>query len=197
MSKLLRDVRVQNVELEVREGTEETPAKIKGYALKFNRASEDLGFIEYIGERSLDATDMSTTVALLNHDSNYVLGRAGKNLTLNVDKVGLYFEIEPNNTSYTRDLMENMRTGLIDKCSFAFTVAENGDEWSERSDGEYVRTVTNIDRLYDVSIVTTPAYNDTEAILSARSVNSFQEQQRDLVAERQREVELLDMDLEL
>lgn len=193
----LRDVRINDSVLEVRTLEDSNKQVIRGYALKFNRPSEDMGFTEYLNERSLDDADMSNVVALLNHDSNYVLGRSGKNLKLEVDKTGLFFEIEPNDTSYARDLMENMRVGIIDKCSFAFSIAKNGDEWVEDENGRYVRTINKIDRLFDVSIVTSPAYDDTEAMLSQRSIDELNKQMNVPKEIREREIEIMDMDLEL
>ena len=193
----LRDVRINDSVLEVRTLEDSDKQVIRGYALKFNRPSEDMGFTEYLNERSLDDADMSNVVALLNHDSNYVLGRSGKNLKLEVDKTGLFFEIEPNDTSYARDLMENMRVGIIDKCSFAFSIAKNGDEWVEDTNGRYIRTINKIDRLFDVSIVTSPAYDDTEAMLSQRSIDELNKQMNVPKEIREREIEIMDMDLEL
>lgn len=193
----LRDVRINDSVLEVRTLEDSNKQVIRGYALKFNRPSEDMGFTEYLNERSLDDADMSNVVALLNHDSNYVLGRSGKNLKLEVDKTGLFFEIEPNDTSYARDLMENMRVGIIDKCSFAFSIAKNGDEWVEDTNGRYIRTINKIDRLFDVSIVTSPAYDDTEAMLSQRSIDELNKQMNVPKEIREREIEIMDMDLEL
>lgn len=193
----LRDVRINDSVLEVRTLEDSNKQVIRGYALKFNRPSEDMGFTEYLNERCLDNADMSNVVALLNHDSNYVLGRSGRNLKLEVDKTGLFFEIEPNDTSYARDLMENMRVGIIDKCSFAFSIAKNGDEWVEDENGRYVRTINKIDRLFDVSIVTSPAYDDTEAMLSQRSIDELNKQMNVPKEIREREIEIMDMDLEL
>ena len=197
MNKMV-DIRYSEVEVETRNIDEQQSTVIRGYALKFDKPSEDLGFIEYLDKRCLDNADMSNVVALLNHDSNYVLGRTGRNLTLGTDETGLWFELEPNNTSYVRDLVENMSTGLINKCSFAFSIREGGDKWEKRDDGKYVRTVTSIDKLYDVSVVTSPAYEDTEAMLSARSKDSMKSFERELSKPlREREIELLDMELEL
>lgn len=168
-----QDRRLLNVDFEVRELPEEGTSLIKGVALRFNKPSEDLGFIETLDNRCLENTDMSNVVALINHDSNQVLGRTGRNLVLRTTDEGLEFEIDPIDTSYTRDLISNMRAGLIDKCSFAFTIADNGDKWTKRSDGKYERLITNIDKLYDVSVVTSPAYEDTEAVLSERSKEMF------------------------
>lgn len=196
----LKDTRLYDVDFEVRTLEDEGKTVISGYALKFNKPSEDLGFTEYIDREALTGADMSNVVALLNHDSNYVLGRSGRNLTLSVDDAGLFFEIEPNDTSYVRDLMENMRSGLIDKCSFAFSIAKGGDEWRESKEGRYERTVKQIDKLYDVSVVTSPAYEDTVALLSQRSADSFKAESSKKTVERleelrQMEIELLDIDL--
>lgn len=166
---------------------EETPSVV-GYALKFNRDSEDLGFIERIDSHALDQTDMSDVYALINHDDNYVLARTGNNLNLTVDDIGLKFEFKPTNTSYSRDLVDNLKAGLVNKCSFAFTVANAGDEWEERN-GKYYRTINNIERLYDVSVVTYPAYSDTEVVLSQRSRSNLERVKHN----RSRELELLQL----
>lgn len=162
--------RTLQVEMELR-SEEDGKEKIVGYALKFNRWSKTIGgdFKEMLSERSLDGTDMSDTVALINHDYNLVLGRVKANVTLSVDEIGLRFNIEPVDTTYTADLIKLLRAGIVNKCSFSFTIAPNGQEWNK----DYTeRTITKIEKLYDISIVTDPAYDDTEAVLSARSLQS-------------------------
>lgn len=158
---------------------------IEGYALKYDKPSEVLGgfvrFIEHIEPGSLDHTDMSNVIATINHDQNQPLGRSGVNLTLTRDKVGLKFSVEPTDTSYARDLIENIRRGVINQCSFAFTVPDTDEaqEWkdSTRDGVDYERTIRQIDHLYDVSIVTTPAYPDTEAKVGQRSINMVKRMQ--------------------
>ncbi|WP_257963266.1 HK97 family phage prohead protease [Aerococcus christensenii] len=173
--------------LELRENKENNTIKIVGYALKFNRKSEDLGYIETIDPKALENADVSNVVALINHDQNYVLGRTGHNLDLEVDEIGLKFTLTPVRTSYVNDLLENMRMGLIDKCSFAFTVSEDGDYWEEK-DGKWYRTIQSINKLYDVSVVTSPAYEDTEAVLSERSLDDVK---------RKRDIAIMEMELEI
>lgn len=192
------DRRLLDVDFELRELSEGEGTIITGMALRFNKPSEDLGFIETLDERCLDGTDMNNVVALVNHDSNQVLGRTGKNLRLNVTEEGLSFEIDPVDTSYTRDLMKNMRAGLINKCSFAFSIANDGDKWYKRADGKYERTVTKIERLYDVSVVTSPAYEDTEAMLSERSKESYKREKATETPEqreRREEIEKLEREM--
>lgn len=160
---------------------------IEGYALKYDKPSEILGgftrFIERIAPGALDGADMSNVVATINHDQNQVLGRSGVNLDLTLDEIGLKFTVIPTDTSFARDLITNIKAGVINQCSFAFTVAPDDDaqDWidSTRDGVDYERTIRKIDHLFDVSIVTTPAYPDTEAKVGERSINLVKRMQND------------------
>ena len=93
-------------------------------------------------------------------------------------------------TSYGKDLAINMKNGNISQSSFAFTIAENGDEWSTDEEGNDIRTITKIDRLFDVAIVTYPAYNQVESdlVVAQRALAMYKEnkeikeEETDLVA---------------
>lgn len=169
---------------------------ITGYALKYNKQSEILGgfcrFVESIEPGALDSADMSNVVATINHDQSQVLGRSGVNLTLEPDDIGLKFTVEPTDTSFARDLVANINAGVINQCSFAFTVAPDDDaeDWQESTrDGvDYNRTIRKIDHLYDVSVVTTPAYPDTEAIVGQRSINRVREQSHSAIDKERRKL---------
>ncbi len=176
-----KELRTLTTKVELRSNSEGGTEYIEAYALKFNRESDQLGwwtpFVEKIDSRALDNADLSNVVALFNHDQNLVLGRnsatgeKGK-VDLEVDGIGLKWKVTPTDTTYARDLMENVRNGVINQCSFAFSLAneEDADSWNFNEDrGVYERTINKIGRLYDVSVVTTPAYPDTEAVVSARS----------------------------
>ena len=155
---------------------------IEGYALKFDRWSDTLGWLYPFREKlepgCLDGADTSNVVALFNHDQSQILGRTGVNLDLDIDNIGLKFRIKPTNTTLSNDLLENIRSGVINQCSFAFTIPDEDDaeEWQENKEtGVYERFIKKIDRLYDVSVVTTPAYPDTEAVVGARSKQKVEE----------------------
>lgn len=158
---------------------------IEGYAAKYNKPSEVLGgftrFIEQIAPGAFDDADMSNVVATINHDPNQVLGRSGVNMTLSSDAIGLKFTVKPTDTSFARDLIANIEAGVINQCSFAFTVAntDEAQDWEESNqDGvDYERTIRQIDRLFDVSVVTTPAYPDTEVQVGQRSINIVKQMQ--------------------
>lgn len=136
--------------------------RFEGYAALFNSWSQDLGgFREQIAPgafaKSLPADDIR---ALMNHDPNYVLGRnRSGTLVLAEDDRGLHFDVRAPDTQWARDLAESVKRGDIDQCSFGFQAVR--DDW-RTADGIDERTLMEV-RLFDVSIVTYPAYPETSA----------------------------------
>lgn len=183
-----KEVRMLTETVEVREQEEGKPV-IQGYALKFNRWSDTLGgwFREKILPEALEEADANNVVALFNHDDNLIVGRTGVNLELEVDEIGLKYTIEPFDTTAGRDLIENVRSGLVSQSSFAMSGIES--DWAEGADGVDERTITKISRLWDVSPVVTPAYSDTEVVVGQRSLNQLEE-----IKNTKREKELLDLE---
>lgn len=145
---------------------------IEGYAILFNSMSDDLGgFKEIVSPDALDGVDVSDVKCLINHDFNYVIGRTqAETLELTVDEKGLYFKCHLPNTSYARDIYENIKAGNVNQCSFFYTLPndESARTWSNE-DGEYVQTIHQIDQLIEVSIVTIPAYKDTSVEVGQRA----------------------------
>lgn len=144
---------------------------IEGYAAVFNQWSEDLGgFVERILPGAFsDAIQTGVDVrALINHNPDLVLGRTtAGTLELSEDEVGLRVRIHLPETQYARDLLATMERGDVNQMSFGFSVMTGGDRWS--SDGDITRReIVKIERLYDVSVVTFPAYPQTAA--TARDV---------------------------
>lgn len=159
---------------------------VEGYALKFNKESNLLGeFVEVISPEALRNADLSDVRCLIDHNSSYVLGRTvADTLKLEVDDVGLRFRCELPNTSYARDLYENIKLGNINQCSFGFTIEEDGDEFERREDGIFKRTVNKIRSLFDVSIVTYPAYEDTDVAPALRSIKNIKESEQKQIEQR-------------
>lgn len=145
---------------------------LEGHAAVFNQWSEPLQtwagtFREQIapGAFAQPIAANQDVRALFNHDSNFVLGRTRSGtLELSEDATGLRVWARVPPTSWAADLRESMSRGDIDQMSFAFTVA--ADEWREDHDTEEVwRTVTRVEELFDVSVVTYPAYPQTDAAI--------------------------------
>jgi hypothetical protein len=159
--------------VEVRE-EEDGTVRVKGLAAIFNSRSVNLGgFREVIKPGAFTETDMSDVRGLFNHDSNFVLGRT-KNGTLRVRQspLGLEYEIDMPNTRTVADLvLEPIKRGDVDQSSFGFVVGAGNDEWEEDDEGVLIRTIHKFQRLFDVSPVTFPAYQDTH--VAARSMGDF------------------------
>jgi Escherichia/Staphylococcus phage prohead protease len=157
MKKLEKRFSTAEFRIEERDGK---PPVITGYAAVFNSLSLDLGgFRELIRPGAFARTLGSADVrALVNHDPNLVLGRnkAGT-LRLSEDERGLKMEIDPPNTGCGRDILESLRRGDIDNCSFGFYCVS--DSWADTGDG-IVRELCDVD-LLDTSVVTYPAYEQT------------------------------------
>lgn len=145
-----------------------------GHAAVFDSPSQDLGgFIEEVDRGAFDGVLEDDVRALFNHDANFILGRTKSGtLRLSVDDKGLRYEFDIPDTSAGRDLKVSMERGDIDQSSFGFRVKE--DEWRELDDGTVKRTILELERLYDVSPVTFPAYPDTD--VAKREYRAFVEQ---------------------
>lgn len=155
---------------------------VVGYAAKFNSPSEDMGFIEIIEEGAFsEAIGTSDVRALFNHDPNYVFARSNQGagtLTINEDGVGLRYQFDVPDTTFGNDFLIMLKRGDVSQSSFAFSVREQSWETKklENGDIQYTRRIKKVDRLFDVSAVTYPAYPDTEVALRSRpNVSDHQE----------------------
>lgn len=120
-------------------------------------------FIETIAAGALDEADLSDVRLLYNHDTGKVpLARTPKTMQLNVDSAGLTFTAVLPDTEEARSVYEAVKRGDLSGMSFGFTVEDGGDEWNGRT-----RTIKQIRKLYECSIVPFPAY--PTASIQARS----------------------------
>jgi HK97 family phage prohead protease len=169
--------RVYSIETKT-ENREDGTNVIVGHASFYGKRSENLGgFYEYIerGAFNDDLLNRSDVRALINHDQNLILGRnTSGTLRLSADEKGLRYEFDVPDTSYGRDLIVSMKRGDINQSSFAFTVEE--DDWSTDEKGNNIRTIKKINRLYDVSPVTYPAYPDAnDLVVAQRGLSCYKE----------------------
>jgi HK97 family phage prohead protease len=136
---------------------------IAGYAAVFNSVTDIGGmFREQIAPGAFKSSMAGDVRALFDHDTSHVLGRTkSETLRLKEDAHGLAVEIDLPDTQTGRDLRESMTRGDIDGMSFGFRVTKQ--EWDES--GEIpLRTIREVE-LFEVSVVTFPAYADTEVAL--------------------------------
>ena len=133
---------------------------LAGYAAVFNSRSENLGgFFEELAPGAFDGVLEDDVRALIDHDSGRILGRSSAGtLRMSVDDTGLKYEVDLPDTQEARDLLTLIKRGDVRESSFGFTVAHRGDDWAENDDGQIIRTIHKVQRLYDVSPVAFPAY---------------------------------------
>lgn len=159
-----KETRVMQMRLKIEERDDDKPGQIAGYAAVFNKDSADMGFIERIAPGAFaNALKRSNVVALKNHDSNLAFGRQGVNLRLKEDDTGLHMEVDAIDTPTYRSVEADVKAGILKHQSFGFTV--KADEWRDVDTDTPKRTITEINELFDVSVVVNPAYPDTDVAL--------------------------------
>lgn len=164
---------------------------IEGYAIVFDvPQSHTMGkykFTEVIKRNALDFTDMKDIVLRYNHNDTFCILARTKNNSLQVikDEVGLKISAELIDTQSNRDIYKAIQSGLIDSMSFAFSVAPMGDTW-EYGENETYRTVTNIEKIHDVSVVDKPFYEDTSVY--ARNFENFAKESQENFEFRKRKL---------
>ena len=162
MPEIKREIRYFPAEMRV-----DQEGQIEGYAAVFNQWSEIMwSFKERIKPGAFKKTIKDADIrALFNHDPNYVLGRnKSETLELSEDSKGLQFRVTPPDAQWANDLYVSVKRGDIDQASFGFEAVR--DEWDHNKEPAE-RDLIEV-KLFDVSIVTYPAYPQTS--VSARSL---------------------------
>lgn len=168
------------------EGGGQEPAAFVGQAVVCGVRSVSLGFagfrfVEQIEPTALDSADLSEVEGVFNHNPDVLLGHT-RSGTLTLSRSadgGLSYRIpyDPADPDHQR-VMRKIERGDVRGSSFVFSIQSGGDKWEEEKDAAggslYVRTVTAIDKIYDVCPVTSPAYTDSKA--AKRSLEHYQEE---------------------
>lgn len=175
---------IRKLDIQFRAEEQDDKMEIKGYAVVFN-SPETYDYTEVIDSRALDNADMSDVVLRYNHnDSFMVLARTrNKSLNLNVDEKGLMIDATlQNDITEHRNIFNAIKSGLIDKQSFAFTIDD--DYYDPVTD---TRIITKIGKVYDVSVVDQPFYNATDVSIARSENDEFLEKRKQLREEYEKE----------
>ncbi len=189
MEKAIKEMRIS--EIRALEDNTDEKMIIEGYAAVFERET-DLGWCkEILDKQAFSNCDMQDCVLKYNHNDNcLILARTrNKSLQLIVDDNGLKIRAELIDTTNNRDIYKMIKAGLLDKMSFAFTVRRQ--EWNYDTD---TRRILEIDKLFDVSVVDIPAYDDTEVY--ARNKDEYKAEKEKYKNTKNEKQKLL-LDLEL
>lgn len=173
----MKEKELRKLDIQFRaETTEDNKMEIKGYAVVFN-SPETYGYTEIISERALDNAKMDDVVLRYNHNESFMVLARTRNgsLKLHKDEKGLFMDaVLQDDISEHKNIFNAIKSGLIDKQSFAFTVEE--DEYDYETD---TRTITKIGKLFDVSVVDQPFYNATDVSVASKN-DDFLERRKEL-----------------
>lgn len=139
---------------------------VEGYGAVFDSPTvicdyDGIEYKEVIDRHALDAADFSKCCLKYNHEDNVPILARTRNgsLVTEIDNYGLKFRAKLFNTSAARDVYAIVKEGGLDKCSFAFTVKR-----AEYDQQTHTRKILEIDKVFDISIVDIPAYDDTNVV---------------------------------
>ena len=176
MEKAMKELRISELRALDSENKEMI---VEGYAVVFEKEA-DLGWCkEVISRDAFNNCDMKDCVLKYNHNDNcLILARTrNKSLELTVDNIGLKIKAILIDTTQNRDIYKMIKAKLLDKMSFAFSIRKQ--EWDYETD---TRRITEIARLFDVSVVDLPAYDETE--IYARSKKEYEEEKEKYRSEK-------------
>ena len=169
---------------------------VEGYAAVFDDSTvlfsmDGVDYQEEIASGAFDAAKMDDVIFNYNHGGKVMARTRNKTLELKCDDKGLKVRARLDGTEEGRRLYDEIQGGYIDRMSFAFTV-----EQEAYNEAEHKWTVQKVKRLFDVSAVDIPAYDDTSiearkgAILEAVAQEKKRHAAEAALAKRRLEIKL-------
>ncbi len=179
---------------------ENEPYTVRGYASTFEPyvlfSIDGTDYSERIERGAFAEADMRDVVFLYNHEGQVMARSKNKTLEVGEDEKGLWIKADLGSTARSKEMYDEIRSGLVDQMSFAFTVAPDGERYDRDT---HTRVITRVKKIYDVSAVTYPANPDTS--ISARSFFdgeiAKELEERQAAEERARRIRVLKLKLEV
>lgn len=176
MNRQNRQVRAQPGSFETRD--ENGDIYIEGYFSVFGQNYEIWpGATESIAPGAFSETLGNDIRALVDHETRLVLGRnKSGTLELREDTHGLWGRVKINQSdSDAMNLYERVKRGDVDQCSFGFNILDEETEIN----GENIHwTIRKVD-LHEVSVVTFPAYTDTQVSARKQDLNEIRKRSKE------------------
>lgn len=171
MDRIKAGTQYRNLVLEIRDA-EAGEMVVEGYATTFNQpyrlyADDNMVINEQVDSRAFDEAQLGDVIMQYNHEGRVFARTRNNTLEITPDEKGLFIRADLSGTEEGRKLYEEIKGGYTDRMSFGFTVAEDNTVKTADEPRTYLRTITKIGRLFDVSAVSIPANDFTE--ISARS----------------------------
>lgn len=177
-----REYRNLTVEARAVEDQGDEKRIVTGYASTFDEPyvlydGDGWKYLEVVDRGAFDNTDMSDVIMQYDHRGRVFARTRNNTLTVTPDDKGLFIEADLGGTEIGRELYEEIRGGYTDRMSFGFTVNGEYEETQKTDEGVriYIRHITSVQKLYDVSAVSLPANDGTsiEADATTRSIGNL------------------------
>lgn len=164
---------------------------VTGYASTFDEYElfefEGVKYYERIDPHAFDGADLSDVVFLRDHTGRVLARTKNGSVELSIDEHGLHQRSNLGLTAASREMLEDIRTGLYSQMSFSFVIAEGGDHVEGRT-----RVIDRVAKVYDVSAVAFPANPYTDIGVSMRDrFNGVIEAEKAERLERERRARLI------
>lgn len=145
----------------------QTDHYVEGYATTFDKPYEmyeydGIKYYEAIDSRALEGADMSDIIFQYDHQGKVLARKSNGTLIVEPNSEGLFVCADLGKSRESREMFEEIDTGLVNKMSWGFTVADDEYDKTTRT-----RIIKRIKKVYDVSAVSIPANADTN--ISSRS----------------------------
>lgn len=164
---------------------------VEGYATRFESPtvlreySDGFKVVEQVMRGAFDSSNMTDVIFNYNHSGKVMARTRNKTLQLAVDNDGLFIRARLDGTEEGRRLYDEISKGYIDRMSFRFTIDEEKEIYTKDS-LEY--QIVKIKKLYDVSAVDIPAYDDTSIEARCASADEYLERRGRESAEAEAEL---------
>lgn len=183
----MRFVRTRAMDLQTRSDSGSADLYIEGYFAVFNSVYELWPGAEEVVKPGAFAGVLYDDVrALINHNSDLVLGRTtASTLTLREDDRGLWGSVKINRDDVdAMNLYARVQRGDVDQCSFGFGIEK--ETVIHKEDGSVRWEIEKVNPLYEVSVCTFPAYEETEVSARRADYENIQKRRAELWREAQR-----------
>lgn len=155
------------------------PMVLEGYFVVFDQPYYIDDYCEEVIDRNaFNGADMSDVRALIDHDPRLCLGRHNENvqtLEFEIDDVGVYGKILINPDDIdAMSLRARTLRGDVDQASFGFE--ESSVEYTDLPDGRMRRTIRGISKLWELSVCTFPAYEQTFVMARSRAGDALRKE---------------------
>lgn len=168
-------------------GAEEKPEMwVEGYAVRFESPTvlfeyDGTEYKEQIDRNAFEECQMEDVIFNYNHGGKVMARTRNQTLFLEIRSDGLYIRARLDGTEEGRRLYEEIKGGYIDRMSFRFSVREEAYDKQN-----HMWTVRRIKRLYDVSAVDIPAYDDTSISARKQAVMDLEERRKRLELDKRK-----------